>query len=51
MTRNIIYKNINNLNYCKINEVRLGGLNLGRPRKDNCYYKKWSILIYTIEMK
>ena len=35
-----IYRNRNNLNYCKINGIRLSGPNLGRPRKDNYYDKK-----------
>lgn len=35
-----IYRNRNNLNYCKANGIRLSGHNLGRPRKDNCYDKK-----------
>lgn len=35
-----IYRNRNNLNYCKSNGIRLSGPNLGRPRKDNVYDKK-----------
>lgn len=35
-----IYRNRNNLNYCKINGILLSNHNLGCTRKDNCYDKK-----------
>ena len=35
-----IYRNRDNLNYCKSKGIRLSGPNLGRPRKDNVYDKK-----------